>query len=291
MLEIRENLTNKEYQALPGISSTMVSKAIRTTPYLSRSSFYGGESSSCASELPGISPIMVQNMNIGTCVHEKLLRNNTVYHEAPFDDWRTNEAKAYRKDNADKILLVRSAYAELDLMVNNIYKLLELKKSFTIDGDILDLLNDKYKKEVAITGSMEYPGISEKVDVRAIYDAVDFDKNIIVDLKITKKPIESWLKWGYQYYCNQAIHYSMLLAKKQNISINDVKFYFLVIDSNAPYSMTLVKANINYTEEGAFLQYLNTIRILDECIKTGGWSIFNPDMSSPYSIATQDIWF
>jgi exodeoxyribonuclease VIII len=196
-----------------------------------------------------------RDMELGTCIHSLALEGRVDYVEAPEINRRTNAGKAeweaFCLDNKDKIV-VNASEAERIAgaceAVEPLMKMISAKK--IIEGSMF------WKR-----GGMQCKGRPDMItEIKG--------RPAIVDLKTTSDILRFDSKFFSLKYDRQAAWYSYGL--KQIHGLDDVDFYFLVVDTEEPYLAQWVKPE-QAVLDLADIKLDEALRELTHCLETDSW--------------------
>lgn len=147
---------------------------------------------------------------------------------------RGNDYKAFKAENADKLVLPTKDYECVHGMFDKLNKVQE----------VTELMGFDFQPEVPavmewVTESGEIIGLKGKADSIV----TDGDRKYIVDLKTTAKPLDEWRRNARWTYSQQAYLYTELFDLDE--------FYFLVIEKEFPYEVGIFKASDAFLDYGA----------------------------------------
>lgn len=147
---------------------------------------------------------------------------------------RGNDYKAFKAENADKLVLPAKDYECVHGMFDKLNKVQE----------VTELMGFDFQPEVPsvmewVTESGEIIGLKGKADSIV----TDGDRKYIVDLKTTAKPLDEWRRNARWTYSQQAYLYTELFDLDE--------FYFLVIEKEFPYEVGIFKASDAFLDYGA----------------------------------------
>jgi hypothetical protein len=96
---------------------------------------------------------------------------------------------------------------------------------------------------------------------------------VIFDLKTTKSVVpREFLRSAYNFgYLGQAAAYCDLVAKKYSVPPESVKFYWIAVESFAPYSVGVFSADQNMVENGRMM-YRSLLRKIKKGFLENKWS-------------------
>jgi len=214
-----------------------------------------------------------EEIDLGEVAHDYILRGETkTYEVAPYDAWRSNDAKAAR----DRI---------------------EAKGLIALNETTAPRVADKIKvMKTELFGQLavhkDFPGIMTKGNAEVsgfafdgqIWNRIKIDwldqtyPDLIVDYKTTGLSFDKWQKnelWGdsakFLQYCHYRRVYKLVTGK-------DAKFVFVVQQTFEPYDVVVITPDTGFTEDmqkrydWGYQKFLN-------CLKTGQWN-----RETPYTV-------
>lgn len=186
-------------------------------------------------------PSTIDARDFGSLVHALLLEPHTVNDDFLFIDtvgrnFRTKEDKIYKAkmlskaENSGKIPLAAHALDKAKLCVESVKKHSFAQKLLDCPG----------KPE--ISGYFEEHGLKLRFRPDRLIDGA------IVDVKTTQKmeEFEKKAKWTFHYDLSAA----MYLSGHKHLTGELVDFYFLVVESQAPYRTAVYKCSDKFLERG-----------------------------------------
>lgn len=205
--------------------------------------------------------------DLGNIAHDFILcGGESKFEVAPFDAWRSNDAKAVKADiiNRGKIPL-----------------------NLSTQGILEDVRKMKERLHEQIAEHKDYPGILQKgvaeqsgfafdgdIWNRARFDWLDHSpqyENLIVDYKTTGIDFANWEKnelWKTKFY--QEHHYKRVLNLIRNPDSAPARFIYLVQQVSEPYLIRIFEIDKSYEDEVAE-RYMRGRERFINCIKTGVW--------------------
>ena len=196
-----------------------------------------------------------RDMEIGTCIHSLLLEGRTDYVQAPEVNRRTNAGKAeweaFCYDNQGK-------------MVMNAEEVARIEGATEAAKPLLGMVTAKK----IIEGSMFWERGGMQCKGRPDLITEIKGKPAIVDLKTTSDIFKFDSKFFSLKYDRQAAWYAYGL--KQIFRIQEVDFYFLVVDTEMPHLAQWVKPD-DEVLYNADLKLDEAVAGLKHCIKTDTW--------------------
>lgn len=216
-------------------------------------------------------------MELGNLAHDHiLLGGESLYEIAPFDAWRSNDAKAAKADieSRGKIALNTNTAKIIDDV-----KAMEtaLKKHIAEHKDWPDLFSGG--------GQAEQSGFAFDGTIwnRARFDWIPSAyENVIVDYKTTGKSFEQWEKnelWGGYFY--QEHHYRRVWDMISDAGAEPSQFLFVVQQTFEPYLVDIFMIDDGWRDavtgryERAYQKFVN-------CTKTGIWRGRSPYTKHSY---------
>ena len=201
-------------------------------------------------------------MDLGTIAHDfVLLGGQNLFEVAPFDAWRSNDAKAAKAaiEARGKIALNQNTRGIIDDVAMMKNRLLE------------QVSEHREYPELFQGGDAEQSGFAfdGKIWNRARFDWLPTKyPDLIVDYKTTGIDFNRWEKnelWGGKYM--QSIHYRHVY---KTIIGRDAKFVWLVQQVKEPYLIKLFTIDASYIEEVSKRYELARLKFMN-CLKTGQW--------------------
>lgn len=244
------NISNEEYHAAPGISSSGLSVIATRTP-----AHYLAGRSTPRKETPA--------MAVGTRLHAALLEPQEFdnrYAEIQPHDKRTKEGKAYwekwQADNAGKIPLTPDERDYTRRLVDRLHA----------DEDVRALLLPGYKERSVFATD---PETGVLVKCRPDNDIVS--GRWLVDLKSTEDASAEAFMWSaYRYgYHRQAAFYLDVCGWQDPSAIPE-DFYFIVFEKEPPFAFRVLRASPRFLMRGreAYRAALDTYA---ECVSSNVW--------------------
>ena len=224
-MKIYNNLTNAEYRAKKDFLSASDIKTLLENPYAFKNEFQKAKT---------------DNMTLGSLIHTLILEPNNLQRDYLVIDevlnLRTNEGKAKKAEYESK------AEAENKELITSdtLNKALEIAESFK-KSPIYNLFNENGVAELSIFGKID------EMPCKCRPDYFIKDKNIILDLKTTNTQggasADGFIKAvaNFKYYIQAAFYLELTQAKE---------FYFVVIETNAPYMSGVYKLDVVSLEFG-----------------------------------------
>lgn len=205
--------------------------------------------------------------DLGNIAHDfVLLGGETKFEVAPYDAWRSNDAKAAKADiiSRGKIPLNTSTQGILE----DVRKMKDrLHEQIAEHKDYHGILQK---------GRAEQSGFAFDGEIwnRARFDWLDDQpqyENLIVDYKTTGIDFGNWEKnelWKTKFY--QEHHYKRVLNMIRNPESAPARFIYLVQQVTEPFLIRIYEIDKSYEEEIAERYMRGRARFLN-CIKTGQW--------------------
>lgn len=208
-----------------------------------------------------------ESMDIGNIAHDfVLLGGESKFEVAPYDAWRSNDAKAAKAD------IISRGLIPLNLSTQSILE---------------DVRNMKARLHEQIAEHKDYPGILQngaaeqsgfafdgEIWNRARFDWLDHQpqyENLIVDYKTTGIDFDQWEKnelWKTKFY--QEHHYKRVLDMIRNPDTAPARFIYVVQQVTEPYLVQIFEIDRSYSDEVAERYMRGRARFIN-CIKTGIW--------------------
>lgn len=205
--------------------------------------------------------------DLGNIAHDfVLLGGENKFEVAPFDAWRSNDAKAAKQD------IISRGKIPLNLSTQSILE---------------DVRNMKDALHEQIAEHEDWHGILQKGRAEQsgfafdgqIWNRARFDwledlpqyENVIVDYKTTGIDFDQWEKnelWKTKFY--QEHHYKRVLDMIRNPDSAPARFIYLVQQVSEPYLIRIYEIDKSYADEVA-LRYNRGREQFINCTKTGIW--------------------
>lgn len=202
-------------------------------------------------------------MDLGTVAHDIILRGDTgVYEIAPFDAWRSNDAKAARAQIEAKGLIALNETTG-PRIINDVNLMKSaLRKQMDEHQDYPGLMSIGVAEECVFAKDGD-------LWLRAKIDWLDDAyPDLIVDYKTTGIDFSQWEKnelWSCKYM--QSPHYrrtyDLATGKKS-------KFIFVVQQTKYPFLVKIFELDKSYEDEIG-MRYVTAQKRFTNCLKTGVW--------------------
>lgn len=205
--------------------------------------------------------------DLGNIAHDfVLLGGENKFEVAPVDAWRTNDAKAMKKDiiSRGKIPLNLSTQSILE-DVRNMKERLHQQIAEHDDWSGILQKGRAEQSGFAFDGEIWNRGRFDWLDDQPQYE------NLIVDYKTTGIDFANWERnelWKTKFY--QAHHYRRLLDMIRNPDSAPARFIYLVQQVSAPYLIRIYEIDKSYEDEVNDRYMRGRARFVN-CIKTGIW--------------------
>ena len=187
-------------------------------------------------------------IDIGQLIHGELLKQGTSgqFVVSPYSNFRTKEAREWR-DTQTLLIITEEDFERLSnscgaIITHPLYSTL--------------LCGDGIENEKAMFGKIQGLPIRGKADAIKKTE----DGFIICDLKTTAQFSDWKYKAFRMCYDMQALIYSALTGQFKN-----TKFYFMVVETVAPYRTAVMLAGENFTDSGE----AKLLKCIDEIVKFG----------------------
>jgi len=202
-------------------------------------------------------------MDAGTLIHKLILGCGKDIAVLPFDEYRTNEAKAARDEAiaAGKLPVKERAFVEATTAANTLSaRCRELGFPFT------------GRSELAIEWRERGTSDGEPVVCRAMLDHVLLDRGVIYDLKKAanaspKNCEKTFVDRGYDI---QYAAYTRALAALRPEFEGRIEFTFLFLELEPPYSVVPARPDGGFRTIG-HLRWERAVLRWQECLATGKW--------------------
>jgi hypothetical protein len=207
--------------------------------------------------------------DLGNIAHDYvLLGGEDKFEVAPVDAWRTNDAKAMKKD------ILSRGKIPLNLSTQSILQ--DVKKMETRLHEQVAEHKDYPEIMLKGKGSAEQSGFAHDGEIwnRARFDRLETQpkyENLIVDYKTTGIDFGNWEKnelWKTKFY--QEHHYKRVLNMIRNPDSAPARFIYLVQQVKEPYLIRIYEIDKSYEDEIAERYMRGRARFIN-CIKTGVW--------------------
>lgn len=187
-------------------------------------------------------------IEFGLLIHDELLKqgNSNNFVVSPYKDYRTKKAQDWKAEQTLPIISEK----EFDQIVNTC----EAVKSHPLYSTLL--CGDGIENEKVMLGKINGFQIRGKADAIKKTE----DGFIICDLKTTAQFSDWKYKAFRMCYDMQALIYSALTGQFKN-----TKFYFMVVETVAPYRTAVMLAGENFTDSGES----KLLKCIDEIVKFG----------------------
>ena len=242
-----------EYHASAGFSSTIARTLISRTPAHAKAVADGHGRDSKA-------------MDMGTTVHQLLLRDDRV-DVIPFDEWRTNEAKALVKASRDAGRVP--------------VKPKEWDKANTIADRVREQLVALNIDPVPFTeGTAEHVirWDEDGLECRAMIDWLRDDLTVIDDLKTTSDASPRGFRkkvWNLRYDIQAAFYVRAVAAGFEG---ETPRFRWVAVETEYPYLVTVHEPS-KLALENAQERVIQAIEAWRECVDTNEWPGFADDVN------------
>lgn len=184
-------------------------------------------------------------IDVGSMVHQVVLGGESSFAVSPYDDFRTKEAREWKKEQteAGKIILTVAEELMVRDVANNIVNH-PYSKRF--------LFGEGVQHEVEMFATLEGVPMRGKADAIRFYEGNE--KITILDLKTTAKFDDFKWKNMRAHYDLQAAVYSVIAAATQGKNLladmDYVEYIFCVAETVAPYRVQYAVGTREYIEHG-----------------------------------------
>ena len=240
------DLPPADYHALPHLSRSTIHTLLTRSP--AHAKLEGGDKST-------------DPMKLGTVAHALFLGKGARYEISPYDEYRSNEAKAWKKEQEQAGITPIK------------------RKEF----DIAQAMADRCREQIChheIGDILEAPGVSEPTVIwkeqgvvcRCMIDRLPEDIHAIYDYKTKADASDEAFRkaaWRDGDYL-QANFYARGVAAVTGRDPAKIQMRFIVQESCEPYLINVIEVD----GEALFMaeeQIDHAIRIWSRCIKTGKW--------------------
>ncbi len=206
-------------------------------------------------------------MDLGTLAHDYILSGGLAKFEvAPFDAWRSKDAKAAKAaiESRGLIALNENTASIVDDVKNMRDRLFDQLSEHKNYSNILR----KFKPEQSAFSYDE----KMKLWSRARFDALEESAPIIVDYKTTALPFDRWEKgelWGGGKYM-QNPHYRHVLDTINGQNAPKSEFIWVVQCTVEPFLVKIFVIDESYMEQ-VEQRYMSARLRFQNCLRTGLW--------------------
>lgn len=213
-------------------------------------------------------------IDLGQLAHMFVLGGNAEdFVVSPYADFRTKEARSWRDETEDagKTIVTKDQYDAISKIVDNIEAHPRSKELLKGDG---------VKHEVEMYATLAGVKCRGKADAILERDG----KLIITDIKTTAQ-FDGWkYKAMVRHYDLQAAIYSLIGGKSAGVNVDNVEFYFCVVETVAPYRVQYHYCLQEFIEHGndKLAKCLEEIKkfgdrepnfLIEEVNELGDWSL------------------
>ncbi len=205
--------------------------------------------------------------DLGNIAHDFVLcGGESKFEVAPYDAWRSNDAKAAKQD------ILSRGKIPLNLSTQSILEDVRQMKTRLHE----QIAEHKDWPDIMQKGRAEQSGFAFDGEIwnRGRFDWLDDQpqyENLIVDYKTTGLDFDNWEKnelWKKKFY--QEHHYKRLLNMIRNPDSAPARFIYLVQQVAEPYLIRIYEIDKSYEDE-ITKRYMNGRARFINCIKTGIW--------------------
>lgn len=263
----------------PELSSSYFTENLTPTPYLSQSGI-----KTLLSETPfdyrNPSKRKSEDMNFGSIVHALALGKGSKFIVAPYDDYRTKDARAWKEEQQHMGLIPIKAdkYADAE----KIALVIQEKIRVALDGADYETEVPFFWQENEYVGTDRVvydptgPGYVGGVTLMGstwcggMLDVWCDERSIALDPKITSavpSPMRAMVNFGWDL---QAAWYRRGLESIFPDRAGRIRFANILVKPMEPFTSRLISINEAW-RHGAERECLRALRIFQECTRTGVW--------------------
>jgi hypothetical protein len=264
-----------EYHLRDGLSSSIATTLITRSPLhaWSQHPMYGARGKTPTDE-----------MDFGSVVHALSLGAGKRFAVLPFDDFRTNAAKASR-DNARAEGLIPIKHASFSRAQDVAAKVIAGLRE--VAGIVLD-------GESELGFEWDEPSPSGPVLCRAMMDHVFLDRGLIVDLKIVSSAAPASVERSAENfgYAIQAAAYTRALTAIAPHLAGRVRFLFAFCEAEFPYAMNVTEPDGMFREIGE-RRWERAVHAWGKCVVTNSWPAYGTGINTlsppPWALSREEL--
>lgn len=208
--------------------------------------------------------------DLGNIAHDfVLLGGESLFEVAPYDAWRSNDAKAAKQD------ITSRGKIALNLSTQGILEDVRKMKTRLFD----QIADHKDWHGIMQKGSAEQSAFAFDGTIwnRARFDWLEGShENVIVDYKTTGVDFDQWennMLWKEKFY--QEAHYKRVLDMIRDPASSPARFIFVVQQVADPYLIKIIELDGSYVDEINSRCELGRQKFIN-CTKTGIWKGLPP---------------